>query len=128
MVELLQAHFLVEDDIMDSSITRRGKPCWYRHPGVTAQVAINDGLILLAFATEIAIKYFGNRLFLCELLRLFHQVDFTTTLGQLYDVTSMVDSRKLDAHIAHSLTTDFVEFTPFNYRRIVTYKTAYYTY
>ena len=29
-VELLQASFLIADDIMDESITRRGHPCWYR--------------------------------------------------------------------------------------------------
>jgi farnesyl diphosphate synthase len=26
----LQAYFLVADDMMDASITRRGQPCWYK--------------------------------------------------------------------------------------------------
>ena len=29
-VEMFQAYFLILDDIMDNSITRRGRPCWYR--------------------------------------------------------------------------------------------------
>ena len=30
-VEMFQAYFLMLDDIMDNSITRRGQPCWYRN-------------------------------------------------------------------------------------------------
>lgn len=129
MIEFLQAHFLVEDDIMDHSKTRRGKPCWYLHPGVTTQAAINDGLILLAWATRLAHHYFGERPeVLAGILKSFHDVDLTTAMGQLYDVTSMVDSKKLDPDVPRSPSPDYVDFNFFNYRRIVVHKTAYYTY
>ncbi|KAG9121011.1 Farnesyl pyrophosphate synthetase, partial [Ceratobasidium sp. 392] len=44
-VELLQAYFLVSDDMMDASITRRGQPCWYRVPAV-GNIAINDSFMI----------------------------------------------------------------------------------
>ncbi|EKF39567.1 farnesyl pyrophosphate synthase [Trypanosoma cruzi marinkellei] len=128
MIEFLQAHYLVEDDIMDSSVMRRGKPCWYRFPGVTTQCAINDGIILKSWTQIMAWHYFADRPFLKDLLCLFQKVDYATAVGQMYDVTSMCDSKKLDPEVAQPMTTEFAEFTPANYKRIVKYKTTFYTY
>ena len=41
----LQAFFLVADDMMDGSTTRRGQPCWYKRDDV-GMTAINDAIIL----------------------------------------------------------------------------------
>ena len=46
-IEWLQAFFLVADDMMDHSITRRGQPCWYKVPKVGLN-ACNDCIILEA--------------------------------------------------------------------------------
>ena len=128
IIEMLQAHFLVEDDIMDSSVTRRGKPCWYRHPGVTTQCAINDGLIVLAWCSQLAFRFFAGKPFLLDVVKLLHKTDFQTTIGQLYDVTSMFDSKKLDPNVSQPTTTDYHEFTLEHYKRIVKFKTSFYTY
>jgi len=47
LTELLQAFFLVGDDVMDNSITRRGQPCWHRQPSV-GMIAVNDSVMLEA--------------------------------------------------------------------------------
>jgi farnesyl diphosphate synthase len=84
-VELLQAFFLVADDIMDASITRRGQPCWYRNDRV-GMIAINDAFILESAIYRLLKKYFKTESYYTDLLDLFHEVTYQTELGQLMDL------------------------------------------
>lgn len=116
MIELLQAFFLVSDDIMDGSITRRGKPCWYRQEGV-GMVAINDAFMLEAAIYTLLKKHFRSHPAYVDMLELFHEVTLQTELGQLCDLlTAPEDVVNLD------------NFSMEKYSFIVIYKTAYYSF
>lgn len=116
MTELLQAFFLVSDDIMDSSITRRGKPCWYRQEGV-GMIAINDAFILESGIYTLLKKFFRTHPAYIDLVELFHEVTYQTELGQLCDLlTAPEDKVNLD------------NFSMTKYQFIVIYKTAYYSF
>lgn len=116
MTELLQAFFLVSDDIMDGSITRRGKPCWYRQEGV-GMVAINDAFLLEAAIYTLLKKHFRSHPAYLDLIELFHEVTYQTEIGQLTDLlTAPEDKVNLD------------NFSMEKYRFIVIYKTAYYSF
>lgn len=116
MTELLQAFFLVSDDIMDSSITRRGKPCWYRQEGV-GMVAINDAFLLESTIYTLLKKHFRSHPAYLDLIELFHEVTYQTEIGQLADLlTAPEDKVNLD------------NFSMDKYRFIVVYKTAYYSF
>ncbi|KAL8389007.1 hypothetical protein RB595_008867 [Gaeumannomyces hyphopodioides] len=114
--ELLQAFFLVSDDIMDSSITRRGQPCWYRQPDV-GMIAINDAFMLEAAIFTLLKKFFRDHPNYVDLLELMHEVTFQTEIGQLVDLlTAPEDKVNLD------------NFNMTKYSFIVVYKTAYYSF
>ncbi|KAF9891479.1 Farnesyl pyrophosphate synthetase [Aspergillus nanangensis] len=116
LTELLQAFFLVSDDIMDSSITRRGQPCWYRQPGV-GLIAINDAFMLESGIYVILKKHFRSHPAYVDLIELFHETTWQTELGQLCDlITAPEDHVDLD------------NFSMEKYMFIVTYKTAYYSF
>lgn len=116
LTELLQAFFLVSDDIMDTSITRRGKPCWYRHEGV-GMIAINDAFMLEAAIYTLLKKYFRSHPAYVDLIELFHETSYQTELGQLTDlITAPEDNVDLD------------NFSMEKYRFIVIYKTSYYSF
>ena len=116
MTELLQAFFLVSDDIMDSSFTRRGKPCWYRHEGV-GTIAINDAFMIESSIYALLKRFFRSHPAYMDLVELFHEVTFQTELGQLCDLlTAPEDKVNLD------------NFSIDKHSFIVIYKTAYYSF
>eukprot|EP00163_Fabomonas_tropica_P022962 TRINITY_DN4022_c0_g1_i2.p1 TRINITY_DN4022_c0_g1~~TRINITY_DN4022_c0_g1_i2.p1 ORF type:complete len:206 (+),score=45.17 TRINITY_DN4022_c0_g1_i2:62-619(+) len=72
-VEWLQAFFLVADDIMDGSVTRRGQPCWYKNEDV-GLIAINDSLFLEGLLYTILKKHFRSDEYYVDLVELFLSV------------------------------------------------------
>ncbi|OAA39971.1 Farnesyl pyrophosphate synthetase [Metarhizium rileyi] len=116
LTELLQAFFLVSDDMMDGSITRRGKPCWYRKDGV-GMIAINDAFLLESSIYVLLKKYFRRHPAYIDIVELFQEITFQTELGQLCDLlTAPEDKVNLD------------NFSMTKYQFIVIYKTAYYSF
>ncbi|PNJ56593.1 farnesyl pyrophosphate synthase isoform X2 [Pongo pygmaeus] len=115
-VELLQAFFLVADDIMDSSLTRRGQICWYQKPGVGLD-AINDANLLEACIYRLLKLYCREQPYYLNLIELFLQSSYQTEIGQTLDLIT-----------APQGNVDLVRFTEKRYKSIVKYKTAFYSF
>ncbi|EAY75519.1 hypothetical protein OsI_03423 [Oryza sativa Indica Group] len=115
-IEWLQAYFLVLDDIMDNSQTRRGQPCWFRVPQV-GLIAVNDGIILRNHISRILQRHFKGKPYYVDLIDLFNEVEFKTASGQLLDLITTHEGEK-----------DLAKYNLTVHRRIVQYKTAYYSF
>lgn len=119
-VEVLQACFLVADDIMDASQTRRGQPCWYLLPTIKLD-AVNDTLILESFIYYLLAEYFAaDPATHLQLSELFRTVSLQTQIGQMLDLTSQPQGRK-GPEVLKGFNLDL-------YKKIVKYKTACYTF
>ncbi|KAL8770442.1 MAG: hypothetical protein Q9209_003868 [Squamulea sp. 1 TL-2023] len=116
LTELLQAFFLVSDDIMDSSQTRRGQPCWYKFPKV-GMIAINDAFMLESSIYILLKQHFSSHPSYAGFLELFHTTTFQTEIGQLCDLLTAPED-----HV------DLSQFSPQKHSFIVIYKTAYYSF
>ncbi|KLP06658.1 probable Farnesyl pyrophosphate synthase [Fusarium fujikuroi] len=115
IVELFQAFFLVADDMMDHSETRRGKPCWYLSEGV-GMLAINYASMLETGMYTLLKKHFGSHQHYVDMFELLQETTHQTELGQMCDL------------IASEGKFDSSKFSMHKYRFIVTYKTAYYSF
>nr|AKM12344.1 farnesyl pyrophosphate synthase 2 [Hevea brasiliensis]AMN82831.1 farnesyl pyrophosphate synthase 2 [Hevea brasiliensis]ATA58394.1 farnesyl pyrophosphate synthase 2 [Hevea brasiliensis] len=115
-IEWLQAYFLVLDDIMDSAHTRRDQPCWFRVPKV-GLIAINDGILLGNHIFRILKKHFRGKAYYVDLVDLFNEVEFRTASGEMIDLITALEGEK-----------DLSKYTSSLHRRIVQYKTAYYSF
>ncbi|KAH7545431.1 hypothetical protein FEM48_Zijuj01G0093100 [Ziziphus jujuba var. spinosa] len=115
-IEWLQAYFLVLDDIMDNSITRRGQPCWFRLPKI-GMIAANDGILLRNQIPRILKKHFRDKPYYVDLLDLFNEVEFQTASGQMIDLITTIEGEK-----------DLSKYSLPLHHRIVQYKTAYYSF
>lgn len=105
--------FLICDDVMDGSQTRRGQPCWYKVDDVKL-TAVNDALMLDAAIFHVLKKQFGDEPYYNKLVEMFNEIKFITTVGQSLDL----QSAKLDV----------TQYTMDLYKSIVSHKTAYYTF
>lgn len=115
-VELLQAYFLVADDIMDASITRRGQPCWYKVESV-GMVAINDSFMLEAAVYQLFKKYYRKEPYYVDLLELFLDCTYKTEIGQLIDLLTAPED---DVNLSR--------FSLQRHKLTVIYKTAWYSF
>ncbi|KAK6326850.1 hypothetical protein J4Q44_G00024950 [Coregonus suidteri] len=115
-IELLQAFFLVADDIMDASVTRRGQPCWYKRERVGLD-AINDAFLLEGAIYRLLRRHCRAQPYYVHLLELFTETSFQTELGQALDLMTAPPGQ-----------IDLNRFTMERYKAIVKYKTAFYSF
>ncbi|XP_075418981.1 farnesyl pyrophosphate synthase isoform X2 [Tenrec ecaudatus] len=115
-IELLQAFLLILDDIMDSSLTRRGQPCWYQKPGVGLD-AINDAMLLESCIYRLLKFYCRGQPYYLHLLELFQETSYQTEIGQTLDLIT-----------APQGNVDLSRFTLKRYKSIVKYKTSFYSF
>ncbi|KNC48109.1 geranyltranstransferase [Thecamonas trahens ATCC 50062] len=116
-VEWLQAYFLVADDVMDRSVTRRDQPCWYLNEDV-GLIAVNDSFILESGVYRLLKKHFEGDAKYATYLELFHEVSYQTQLGQLLDLRTSPEGS--------GPTLD--NFSLHKHHLVVKYKTAFYSF
>ncbi|XP_049623471.1 farnesyl pyrophosphate synthase-like [Suncus etruscus] len=115
-VELFQTFFLMMDDIMDSSITRQGKLCWYKKLGIGLD-AVNDSLKVEACIYHLLKLCCWDQPYYLNLIEFFLEMSYVTAVGQTLDImTAPQDSM------------DLGRFTEKRHKDITLHKPAFYSF
>lgn len=117
-IEMLQTHFLILDDIMDESLTRRGQKCWHLKKNV-GNIAINDSFFMQQTIFYILKKHFLNQPYFTDLVTLLFDTMLRTTMGQCLDLKSSAKPGEIP---------DLDRFTVDKYNAIIDHKTAFYSF
>ncbi|KAK5623250.1 hypothetical protein CRENBAI_017320 [Crenichthys baileyi] len=116
-IEMVQGFFLMGDDIMDGSVTRRGQLCWYKKDGIGLD-AINDIFLLEASVYRLLRRHCRTQPYYVHLLELFNEITFLSELGQALDLMTAAPLGQIDLSL----------FSMQKYKAIVKYKTAFYSF
>lgn len=143
-MEILQAAFLVSDDIVDRAATRRGRPAWRKVVGDDA--AIVDSLTLLTLADQIALALDRTCRAEGEVMDIYESAKRRTIYGQHLDTSLSVRGRAeqsrmssklsaapatpegLPAHAVASPASSLLDADQTTMHEIHLNKTAYYTF
>lgn len=117
-IEMLQTHFLILDDIMDESLTRRGQKCWHLKKNV-GNIAINDSFFMQQSIFYILKKHFSDCAYYTDLITLLFDTMLRTTVGQCLDLNSSAKPGEVP---------DLDKFTLDKYYAIIDHKTAFYSF
>ncbi|KAF5303654.1 hypothetical protein FQA39_LY09901 [Lamprigera yunnana] len=115
-IEMLHSSVIISDDVMDSSQTRRGAPCWYLVDGIGMQ-AINDALLIENSVYGLLRKHFSDHHCYTPAMELFHESIMKTSMGQSLDLLCTFDG-----------LPQLEMFTMNRYNSIVRYKASYYSF
>ncbi|XP_012343965.1 farnesyl diphosphate synthase [Apis florea] len=115
-MEILQAVYIVMDDIVDHTDMRRNQPTWHVKIGLSA---VNDILLMETCIYDLVKKYFKSKDCFEDILNLFSKYHKKTVQGECLDILISTDWEK---------KSNFDLFSMDQYDTIVKYKTSYYSF
>ncbi|CAA9988312.1 geranylgeranyl pyrophosphate synthase, putative [Plasmodium knowlesi strain H] len=135
-IEILQASFLVADDIMDKGEKRRKKYCWYLLKDVETKNAVNDILLLYNSIYKLIEIYLRNESCYVDILSTFRDATLKTIIGQHLDTNIFSDkytdlNKEIDVNNINVPEQEIININMVNfevYKNIVIHKTAYYSF